>query len=92
MSLNPNLTQTEAKWLVTEFAPVKDGMISGETMDKYFLPARRLMTGKPGINKPSCGCEFKVFGQITASMYNQYESEIKVVATPKTRKTRGKTQ
>lgn len=79
--LNQNLTKEEALWLLNEFQPKMGGRISGDTMDKYFLPARALMTGKPA-NKPSCGCEFKAYAQISNSMFGQYKTEIEAIAYP----------
>ena len=77
MNLNPNLTKAEAKWLLEEYKPKATLRIDGHTMDTLFLPARRLLTGNLELQKPSCGCEFKVFSQVTNSILNQFEGEIK---------------
>lgn len=77
--LNPNLTKIEAEWLLNEYQPKMNGRVDGTTMDTYFLPARKLITGND-VRKPSCGCEFKVFAQITTSMFEQYKPEIETVA------------
>ena len=88
--LNKNLTQDEAKWLIEEYAPRKDGMINGKTMDTYFVPARTLMQGKPS-ERPGCSCQFKSYVMMTNSMYGQYEQEIKLVASPvETKSSRGR--
>ena len=88
MSLNPNLTQDEAKWLAEEFGPKASWIrVDGHSMDTLFLKARRLITGNMNIGKPSCGCEFKTFAQVTTSMYEQYENEIKAIAYPPVKKT-----
>jgi hypothetical protein len=83
--LNPNLTQEEAQWLLNEYAARSGGRISGETMDKYFVKARTLMMGKQA-ERPGCACMFKSFVMMTNSMFNQYRSEIEVVATPVVKK------
>jgi hypothetical protein len=85
---NNNLTQEEAQWLINEFAPKRNGRISGETMNKYFVPARSLMLGKPS-ERPGCGCQFKSYAQMTNGMYGQHYEAIKLIATPKTT-TRGR--
>ena len=77
--LNPNLTKEQAGWLLLDYAKHKDLRIDGTTMDRYFIKARRLMTGKD-IGRPSCGCEFRVFAQISNSMFSQYKTEIEAVA------------
>ena len=82
--LNQNLTKEEAVWLLTEYQSHMELRIDGSTMDKYFVKARRLMTGKD-VGRPSCSCEFKVFGQITNSMFGQYKTEIEAIAYPPAR-------
>ena len=77
--LNEKLTKEQASWLLLDYAKHKDLRIDGTTMDRYFIKARQLMTGKD-ISRPSCGCEFKVFAQITNSMFGQYKTEIEAVA------------
>jgi len=77
MKLNSNITKKEAAWLVNEYEPKSTLRVDGHTMDTIFLPARRIMSGNYEMNKPSCGCEFKVFAQVTNSIYNQFQGEIK---------------
>lgn len=89
--LNSNLTQQEAQWLLEEYAPKRGGRIDGNTMDKYFVPARRLIEGKE-IGRPGCGCHFKVFVSITNSMFGQHEAEIKNIAYPPKTSKRGRTK
>ena len=86
--LNPNLTQGDAKWLVEEYSPKRGYRIDGGNMDKYWVPARSLMSGKT-IERPSCGCHFKAFVQLTNATYSQYEEEIKAIAYPPV-KTKGR--
>ena len=83
--LNTNLTQEQAKWLVEEFAPKRGIRIDGKNMDKYWIPARTLILGKES-ERPSCGCHFKAYAQMTNSLYGQHEAAIKEVAYPKTKK------
>ena len=80
--LNNNLTQEEAKWLVEEYAPRRDGRISGDTIDKYFVPARGLIQGFKS-ERPGCGCHFKAYVAMTNSMYSQHEQAINDIAYPK---------
>ena len=87
--LNSNLTQEEAVFLVEEYFPKSGGRIDGNTMDKYFVPARTYMVGKP-VGRPGCGCHYKSFVMMTNSMYSQYEAEIKAIAYPPKTKTRAK--
>lgn len=77
--LNENLTKGDADWLVNVFAPKMSYRIDDSTMSTLFIPARNLLTGKQN-SKPSCGCHFKAFAQITNSMYSQFENEIKAIA------------
>ena len=86
--LNENLKKDQAEWLLEVYQPRMNGRVDGSTMDIYFLPARKLLTGKE-INKPSCGCEFKVFAQVTNSIFGQYKTEIEKIAN---KRTRGKVQ
>lgn len=87
--LNKNLTQEQAKWLVEVYAIKMNGRISGDTMDKYFLPAREYMMGRR-IEKPGCGCEYKAYAQMTNGMYSQHQDTIKSIAYPVKKKTRGR--
>ena len=80
--LNNNLKQEEAKWLIEVFAPKMGGRIAGDTMDKYFVPARTLIQGKPS-ERPGCGCHFKAYVQMTNSMYGQHSDAIREIAYPK---------
>ena len=85
--LNNELTQEQAIWLIEEYAPKKDGRLDGNTMDKYFVPARSYMTGK-SVGRPGCGCHYKAFASMTNSMYSQYYEDIKAVAYPPKKVTR----
>jgi len=88
--LNPNLTQEEALFLVEEYQPKSGGRVDGGRMDKYFVPARSLMMGKPS-SRPECGCMFKSYVMMTNSMYSQHEAAIKAIAyPPKKKRGRGK--
>lgn len=87
--LNKDLTQAEAKFLVEEYAPRMGGRISGETMGKYFVPARTLMQGKPS-ETPGCSCMYKSYVMMTNSMYGQYQEEIKAIAYPVIKTSRGR--
>jgi len=79
--LNENLTQEEALWIENEYRPRSGGRICGTTMDKYFVPARKLMLGKQ-VDRPGCACQFKSYVQMTNSLYNQHADEIRAIASP----------
>jgi len=81
--LNENLRPEEAVWLLNEYQPKRKGRVSGETMDKYFVPARSLMLGKP-VERPGCACQFKSYVMMTNSMFDQHYEAIKTILTPKT--------
>lgn len=83
--LNEKLTQKEALWLLNEYQPRMKGRVSGETMDKYFVPARGLMLGKP-VERPGCACQFKSYVMMTNSMFNQHYEAIKTISTPTKKK------
>ena len=83
--LNEKLTQEEALWLLNEYQPKRGGRVSGETMDKYFVPARTLMLGKK-VDRPGCACQFKSYVMMTNSMFDQHYEAIKTISTPKTTK------
>lgn len=87
--LNKDLTQEQAVFLVEEYYPKSGGRIDGNTMDKYFVPARTYMTGKP-TSRPGCGCHYKAYAAMTNSMFSQHEEEIKTIAYPPKTKTRAK--
>jgi len=87
--LNKDLTRENAIWLVESYYPKSSGRIDGNTMDNYFVPARKYMTGKE-VGRPGCGCHYKSFVMMTNSMYSQYEAEIKTIAYPPKTKTRAK--
>ena len=79
--LNPNLTKEEAIWLIEKFAPRMGGIVNGNSMSIYFLPARTLIMGKPA-EAPSCGCHYLAYAKMTSSMYSQYKEEIHTIAYP----------
>lgn len=83
--LNEKLTQEEALWLLNEYQPKRGGRVSGETMDKYFVPARSLMLGKT-VERPGCACQFKSYVMMTNSMFDQHYEAIKTTSTPKKKK------
>lgn len=83
--LNEKLTQEEALWLLNEYQPKRGGRVSGETMDKYFVPARTLMLGKK-VDRPGCACQFKSYVMMTNSMFDQHYEAIKTISTPKKKK------
>jgi len=79
---NKDLTQEEAQWMLDNFTPaVRRGRISGDTMDRYFVPVRRLIMG-PHVTKPGCGCHFQAFVQMTNSLFGQHYAEIEAIANP----------
>jgi hypothetical protein len=54
--LNPNLTKTEAEWLLNVYQPKKDGIVNGTTIS-LFIKAINYMRGTNSV-VPSCGCEY----------------------------------
>lgn len=76
--LNQNLTKEEAQWLLTTYAPKKDGIINGNTIS-LFTKAINLMRGTNNSN-PTCGCQYKSQAAIANSLFDQYKSEIDNVA------------
>jgi len=77
------MTQDDAIWLLEVYQPKKGFRISDDTMQNYFIPARRILSKDPTIGMPSCGCQFRTFVQITNSMFDQYKEEIIKEAYPK---------
>ena len=72
--LNPNLTKTDAGWLLNTFQPIRKGRIAGSTIG-MFVKATNLISGK-NTTVPSCGCEYKTTAAIANSYFDQYKSEI----------------
>ena len=87
---NKNLTQEEAKWMIENFTPgVQAGRIDGARMDKYFVPVRSMILGKP-VSRPGCGCMFKSFADMTKSLFGQHYAEIEAIANPPKTAKRGR--
>jgi len=76
--LNPNLTKSDAGWLLNTFQPMRHGRIAGNTIG-MFTKAINLISGK-NLNNPSCGCEYKTQAAIANSYFDQYKSQIEEVA------------
>lgn len=76
--LNQNLTKEDAQWLLTTYAPKKDGIINGSTIS-MFTKAINLMRGTNQDN-PSCGCQYKAQAAIANSLFGQYYEDIKTIA------------
>jgi hypothetical protein len=76
--LNKDLTLEQTTFLLEEYAPKRGGRISGETLDRYFVPARKYMMGKE-VGRPGCGCHYKQFVAMTNSLYGQHLEEIKTI-------------
>lgn len=72
--LNPNLTKSDAQWLLNTFQPIRHGRISGNTIS-MFIKATNLISGK-NLSVPSCGCEYKTAAAIANSYFDQYKAEI----------------
>ena len=76
--LNPNLTKTDAQWLLNVFQPMRHGRIAGNTIGT-FIQATNLISGK-NLTVPSCGCEYKTSAAVANSYFDQYKSEIEKIA------------
>lgn len=78
------INKTEAKWLLEEYAPMRRFRIDNGTFGTY-LKAYNLMRGTE--RKVNCtSCEGRSIAAMANSMFEQYEEEIKVIATTTTRK------
>ena len=79
MSLNPNLSKADAKWLLNDFQPIiNKGMVKGKNISMY-TKALNLMRGT-NLTNPGCSCEYCSRGTIAESVFNQYKPEIEKVA------------
>ena len=75
------ISKEEAKWLLEVYGPMRGYRIDNGTLGTY-LKAYNLMRGTD--RKVSCSsCEGRSIAAMANSMYNQYEEEIKAIATPK---------
>ena len=79
----PEISKEEAQWLLSDYGPKRGYRVDHSTVP-MFLKAYNLMKG--GDRKIECtSCEGKAIAQMASSMFEQYEAEIKVIAT-KTKK------
>lgn len=80
----PKISKTDAKWLIEEYGPKRGYRIDHSTF-QMFLTAYNLLRGTN--KKVDClSCEGKAIAAMAKSMYEQYEEEIKAIATKTTRK------
>ena len=78
------INKQEAEWLLNEYAPKRGYRIDNSTIS-MFLKAYNLMKG--GDKKVNCtSCEGKAIAAMANSMFEQYEADIKTIAT----KTKGR--
>ena len=81
--LNPNLTKTEAEWLLNVYQPKKDGIVNGTTIP-MFIKAINYIRGT-NSTVPSCGCEYLTRAKMANSYFEQYKTEIETIANKTTR-------
>lgn len=83
----PEISKEEAQWLLNDYGPKRGYRVDHSTVP-MFLKAYNLMKG--GDRKIECtSCEGKAIAQMASSMYEQYEADIKAIAT-KTKKRKKK--
>ena len=75
------LNKKDAKWLMDVFQHKMGGRVDSNTMLKYFLPAREILTGKKQ-SLMGCSCHYKAYVDMTNSIFSQHLEEIKLKANP----------
>ena len=78
------ISKTDAQWLLEVYGPMRGFRIDNGTFGTY-LKAYNLMKGTE--RKVNCtSCEGRTIAAMANSMFEQYQEEIKVIATKTTRK------
>ena len=81
--LNKNLTNQEAKWLLEEYQPKMGYGVNSKNIN-MFNDALNLMKGTNNPC-PGCSCQYLTIAKIAASLFEQYKSEIEIIANKTTR-------
>jgi hypothetical protein len=80
----PKISKTDAQWLLNDYGPKRGYRVDNSTFQMY-LKAYNILKGTD--KKVDCmSCEGRAIAAMAKSMFEQYEGEIKVIATKTTRK------
>ena len=80
----PKISKDQAKWLINRFQPIRGGRVDNSTFP-MFLKAYNIL--RDTDRKVSCfSCEGRSIASMANSIFDQYEGEIKAIATKRTRK------
>jgi hypothetical protein len=77
---NEQLTQDQAKWILTDVFPIFSYRIAHATLSK--LMEGHNLAFKEQVGIPGCGCEYKSTHAVWTSRLSQYHSQIEAVAYP----------
>lgn len=82
------ISKADAKWLVEEYSPKRAWRVDHSTIPMY-LKAYNIMKGSDRV-LPCASCEGKAIAQMSRSMYEQFESEIKAKLSARKKKQKTK--
>ena len=72
------ISREDAKWLLTEYAPIKDYGRVDKWIDRH-LQAMSIIKGTK-VNKPECTCQYGAMARMASSMFEQHQAEIQAAA------------
>jgi len=75
---NPNLSPTDASWLLNEYTKFIGKRIDNGTIGQH----QRAFNLIRGSNEkvPSCSCQWVAASKVAQSLFDQYKSEIEKIA------------
>tara|TARA_R110002153_G_scaffold68141_1_gene181065 strand:+ start:313 stop:573 length:261 start_codon:yes stop_codon:yes gene_type:complete len=80
----PKISKGNAEWLIRVFQPIRGGRVDNSTF-QLFLKAYNIL--RDTDRKVGCfSCEGRSIAAMANSIFDQYEGEIKAIATKRTRK------
>lgn len=80
-----NITKEDALWLLNDYNKIRLYGKVGQWINQH-TRAFSILKGKE-VSKPDCTCQYVAFSQLTNSIYEQYEEQIKQVAYADERET-----
>ena len=75
---NSNLSKTDAQWIINEYPKWIGKRIDRASIQEHLKLFNLIKGSKEGI--PSCSCQWTGASKISESLYEQYKSEIEVIA------------
>jgi len=70
-----HLTKEQAEWILNDYAKIRTHSYLNGYINEHVKFQSMIRNKK--IERPGCGCEFQSFADVSNSLYEQFEQQIK---------------